>query len=107
MQNNKYMQYGDLFELEVTLQELYKQSSCIEKDIVIAFLERHHAFSFQVKKRIMQCLRKYDHIKNCFELWEALEHMTEYDYFFLFDIDDNIFPPCNLDLIYTIEELIR
>ena len=54
----------------------------------------------------MQCLRKYDHINNCCELWEALDEVRAYDYFFLFDLDEEIFPASDLDLIYNIEELL-
>ena len=104
---DEHVQYGEIFDLNMTLSELKKQSDCIERDIVLAFLQEPYAFSFQTKKRIMQCLRKYDHIKNCFELWEALEQMREYDYFFLFDLDEEIFPASKLDLIYSMEELLQ
>lgn len=103
---NNYIQYGDLFDLSITLAELNKQPDCIEKNIVLAFLQKPYAFAFQTKKIIMQALRKYDHIKNCFELWEALDEIREYDYFSLFDVDDEIFPACDLDLIYNMEELL-
>lgn len=46
--------------------------------IVYDFLmsgEREEVFQYKDKKKIMQCLRRYDHIWGCNEIWEWLDYL--------------------------------
>lgn len=46
--------------------------------IVYDFLmsgERNELFQYKDKKKIMQCLRHYDHVWGCNEIWEWLDYL--------------------------------
>ena len=103
--NNNYYNIKNEWDDNITLSQLKSLPKNLNRTIIINFFESGMAYSFQVKKRLMQALRNCDEIGICNELWESLDSLTEFDYFFLYNDNVGVFPPSEFNLIYNLEEI--
>lgn len=80
--------------------EIESQPDSIYKKIVKDFICGNYKFNFLSRKKISQALRHFDEIGISNELWDCLQDLEDYDFFF---ISNNNSAPTEVKII---EEII-
>lgn len=64
-------------------KEIENQPDSIYKKIVLDFISGQYRFNSLSQKKISQSLRHFDEVGISNELWDCLDDMEDYDYFFI------------------------